>query len=83
MEPLNWIEANYQNTNSNESMTYFPCPYLESDVELTDERENHISENHPDLLPEHRKCVADALKEPDQIQQKHAFWKRPTFQPVV
>ena len=35
-------------------MTKFHCPYLEADVELTAEREVHISERHPDLLPEHR-----------------------------
>ena len=35
-------------------MASFPCPYLGGDVELTDERERHIAERHPDLLPEHR-----------------------------
>jgi len=32
----------------------FSCPYLSGEVELRDERERHIAENHPDLLPEHR-----------------------------
>jgi len=35
-------------------MTRFPCPYLKRDVELTTEREEHIRERHPDLLPKHR-----------------------------
>ena len=32
-------------------MTRFPCPYLKAEVELTEEREHHIAERHPDLLP--------------------------------
>lgn len=35
-------------------MALFSCPYLQGEVELTDERETHIAEQHPDLLPEHR-----------------------------
>ena len=42
-------------------MTRFPCPYLKAEVELTDEREQHIAERHPDLLPEHRQRIADTL----------------------
>jgi hypothetical protein len=34
-------------------MQTFPCPYLKSEVELTDEREAHIAHTHPDLLPEY------------------------------
>jgi hypothetical protein len=32
-------------------MTRFPCPYLGGGVELTDQREQHIAEAHPDFLP--------------------------------
>jgi hypothetical protein len=32
-------------------MKQFPYPYLEGNVELTDEREEHITATHPDLLP--------------------------------
>jgi hypothetical protein len=46
-------------------MICFPCPYLQSEVELTEERERHIVERHPDLLPEHRVCIADTLADPD------------------
>jgi hypothetical protein len=35
-------------------MTRFPCPYLGGDVELSDARERHIEEHHPDLLPDHK-----------------------------
>jgi hypothetical protein len=48
-------------------MTRIPCPYLGIEVELTDQREQHIAENHPDLFPEHRDYIADALANPDQV----------------
>ena len=50
-------------------MAYFPCVYLDDDVELTDERENHIAKRHPDLLPDHRQCIADTLANPDQVRR--------------
>jgi hypothetical protein len=49
-------------------MTRFPCPYLQSEVELTEERERHITERHPDLLLEHRACIADTLADPGQVR---------------
>src|SRR5215510_14648293 len=51
-------------------MTRFPCPYLQSEVELTEERERYITERHPDLLLEHRACIADTLAEPDQVRRR-------------
>jgi hypothetical protein len=39
-------------------MAKFPCPYLNADVELTEERETHIRGKHPDLLPAHQDYVA-------------------------
>jgi hypothetical protein len=53
--------------------TLFPCPYLNVNVELTDERERHIAERHPDLLPEHRARIADTLAEPDLVRQSARF----------
>jgi hypothetical protein len=50
-------------------MAYFPCTYLGSDVELTNEREHHIANRHPDLLPAHRQCIADTLADPDQVRR--------------
>jgi len=47
----------------------FRCPYLHGDVELTEERERHIRERHPDLLPKYRDRVADTLSEPDQVRR--------------
>jgi hypothetical protein len=54
-------------------MTLFPCPYLRGEVELTDERERHIAENHPDLLPEYRERIADTLVNPDQVRRSVRF----------
>src|SRR5438132_12290782 len=42
-------------------MPLFPCPYLNASVELTDERERHIAEHHPELLPSHREWLAETL----------------------
>jgi len=54
-------------------MAYFACPYLGVQVELTEEREQHIAERHPDLLPDHRHCIADTLAEPDQVRRSTRF----------
>ncbi len=48
-------------------MDGFPCPYLKADVELTEEREQHIADRHPDLLPEYRDRVADVMVDPDAV----------------
>ncbi len=42
-------------------MCRFPCPFLQGEVELTEERERHIAARHPDLLPEHRERIAETL----------------------
>jgi len=55
------------------AMTHFLCPYLNSVVELTNEREKHITDRHPDLLPEHYARLADALADPDQIRRSTRF----------
>jgi hypothetical protein len=49
-------------------MARFACPYLEAEVELTEERERHIAERHPDLLPRHRHCIAETLSDPDLVR---------------
>jgi hypothetical protein len=51
----------------------FSCPYLKAIVELTEERERHIAENHPDLLPEHGDLVATRLADPDQVRSSKRF----------
>jgi hypothetical protein len=54
-------------------MTRFSCPYLQGEVELTEERERHIAERHPDLLPEHSARIAETLSEPDQVRRSARF----------
>jgi len=49
-------------------MRTFPCPYLKSGVELTDEREAHIAHMHPDLLPEYLAQMGQTLADPDQVR---------------
>ena len=48
--------------------TGFFCPYLDSDVELTDDRERHIAERHPDLLPGYRERIVQTLADPDEVR---------------
>jgi hypothetical protein len=47
----------------------FPCPWLDADVELTDERELHIRDRHPELLPAHRTALAEVLAAPEVIRK--------------
>jgi hypothetical protein len=50
-------------------MTLLSCPYLRGDVELTQEREQHISGRHPDLLPAYREQLRRTLADPDQVRR--------------
>jgi hypothetical protein len=52
-----------------EVATKFFCPYLNTEVELTLEREQHISQNHPDLLPEYRSRIGETLADPDEVRR--------------
>jgi hypothetical protein len=54
-------------------MATFPCPYLGGEVELTDEREKHIAQNHPDLLPQHRDKIGPTLADPDEVRRSGRF----------
>ena len=54
-------------------VSHFSCPYLSGEVELRDERERHIIENHPDLLPEHRHRIGETLTDPDQVRISSRF----------
>jgi hypothetical protein len=48
-------------------------PHLKGEVELTEERERHIAERHPDLLPEFRGRVVETLADPDQVRRSVRF----------
>ncbi len=60
-------------------MSQFPCPYLKGEVELTEERERHIAERHPDLLPEHRGLIVETLADPDQVRRSVRFGSAKLF----
>lgn len=47
----------------------FTCPYLGSDVELTDEWEQHIAVTHPETLPDYLEQLRETIEDPDQIRQ--------------
>jgi hypothetical protein len=46
----------------------FFCPYLDDDVELTDERERHMLDRHPDLPSSYLEFIAETLDAPDEIR---------------
>ena len=48
-------------------MDYF-CPYISRTVDLTEERERHICEYHPDLEPLFDR-IGEVLTDPDQIRR--------------
>ena len=54
-------------------MMRFPCPYLNAEIEWTEERERHITERHPDLLPEHRAQIPETLADPDLVRRSARF----------
>lgn len=60
-------------------MRTFHCPYLEGEVELTDEREKHIAETHPDLLPEYLPQIEKTLADPDEIRKSDRMDAAKTF----
>jgi len=51
----------------------FSCPFLGVEVHLTDERERHIADRHPDLLPAHRARIGRTLADPDQVRRSTRF----------
>ena len=60
-------------------MSRFSCPYLRGEVELTEEREQHIAERHPELLPKHRERIAETLANPDQVRKSARFGSATLF----
>ena len=50
-------------------MFRFPYPYLSGEVDLPEERERHIADRHPDLLPEHRLRITETLADPDLVRR--------------
>lgn len=46
----------------------FNCPYLNTIVELTDEREQHIAIVHPGTLPDYLVQLEQTLLDPDLVR---------------
>lgn len=47
----------------------FYCPYLGVEVELSDQREQHIVERHPGTLPDYVAQLAETLELPDLVRR--------------
>jgi hypothetical protein len=45
------------------------CPYLAGEVELTEEREKHVGDRHPELLPKIRDRIRMTLAEPYEVRR--------------
>ena len=54
-------------------MKHYHCPYLKAQVELSEEREKHITDRHPELLPTHEVEMAETIVEPDQVRLSNRF----------
>lgn len=62
-----------------ERVTKLPCPRLGGEVEFTAEREGHIRERHPDLLPDHQEKIGETLADPDVIRRSVRMTKARLF----
>lgn len=54
-------------------MFQIPCPYLQSEVLLSDERMAHIVEQHPELPTNSLDRIAQTLRDPDAIRTDRRF----------
>ena len=52
---------------------WFHCPYLNAEVELTDEREQYVRSKHSDLLTTGFGVVQGVLADPDMVQPDQQF----------
>lgn len=49
-------------------MAILRCPYLGGGIELSEGRERHITERHPDLLPLYKHLIQATLLNPDEVR---------------
>lgn len=66
MTPINLTRI-YKETRETVAEQFF-CLYLDSEVELTQERERHILQRHPDLPTTYLDLIADTLSDPDEVR---------------
>lgn len=60
-------------------MRRLPCPYLGGEVELSSERERHIADHHPDLLPERMAHLEETLASPNEVRRSKRFGNAQLF----
>jgi hypothetical protein len=63
------VPLRYSLSVAESSESRLPCPRLRVDVELTAERERHIADRHPDVLPIHRTRLTEVVADPDLIRR--------------
>jgi len=61
--------AAFQAVNHHIMTQSFPCPYLNGEVKLSDERAQHIAATHPGTLPDYLEQFAATLADPQQIRR--------------
>ncbi len=54
-------------------MLNFHCPYLGGDIELTEERLQHILETHPELSLIYESVISQTLEDPEQVRRSSRF----------
>ena len=54
-------------------MSLIACPYLKGEVDLTAERESHIADQHPELLPFHRARLLETVTNPAEVRKSLRF----------
>lgn len=54
-------------------MTRFPCTFLAAEVEFSADRERHVTQEHPDLLPAYRDALAATVLDPEEIRRSQRF----------
>ena len=51
---------------------YHPCPYLRGDVEITDERYEHVLKGHSELALYHWERLSETLGQPDMVLRSNS-----------
>ena len=62
------IDYEHESFAKSSMLQSFPCPYLNTTIELTQERIQHITETHPGTLPDSLAALEATLADPDLIR---------------
>ena len=69
------IDYEHESFAKSSMLQSFPCPYLNTTIELTQERTQHITETHPGTLPDSLAALEATLADPDLIRASRVTWK--------